>query len=129
MKLLNQVVARLKSFFELRPLTEPPDNLSWKSFFALQPLLLFYSYLVGCFLHATLRSPDYGSEYFPLDRPWLIFGVPTAAILGLIIYLLIRKFVSTARAIILLFCLVPFGSALPVQIFFATVFSLPLPPG
>ncbi|SRR6266571_8554763 len=103
---------------------EQVKQSTWKTFFLLQPALLFYAYLVGCFFHATIRRPPYGPEDFPFDFGWLIFVAPSALLLGLVTYSLTRKILCASRTIILLFFVVPFGSALLVQLFFFVVFSV-----
>ena len=97
------------------------EQLTWKTFFLLQPILLFYAYLVGCFFDAITRTLPYGPKDFPINTAMLIFVVPSALFAGLITHLLIRNYLSPDRETISLAFLVPAASGVIVQVIFRLI--------
>ena len=100
------------------------EQLTWKDFVLLQPALVFYAYLVVCFFDATIHKPPYVPRESPFSPVWLIFIVPSALLLGLLTHVIGRKYLCSGREIILLFILVPVGSAMVVQLLFVIVSSI-----
>ncbi len=96
---------------------QPNDRrLSWPNFLVIFPLLLFYTYLLGCFSHAILREPVYKASDFPYDDGWLHFGTPVAAFISMVVYLGFKRVVTASSLMIVLVFFVPCGSVAIVQI-------------
>ena len=84
------------------------ERLTWNAFLLLQPVFLFYAYLVGCFSTAVMWKPR---NEFPLDHVSLYYVLPSALAVSLVTYVIIRKCTTTASATIILFVAAPLGGA------------------
>lgn len=92
-------------------------QLTWKHFLYLQPAILFFAYLTGCFVDATVQVLPYDASEFPINRTVLVLELPMAAAIELVLFSLKRRTLPSGRMLVLLLVLVPFAASVCLQLF------------
>lgn len=94
---------------------EKKDQLSWSGFMLLQPVLLIYSYLVGCLLDSVFQIFGPEPSAFPINQVMLVFICPATLVIGVVLYLITKTSMSFGRVILCLFLIVPILAGLSVE--------------